>query len=265
MLPRIIPDDAVLPRTDYIRVLVPKRLLDVHTAIEESTLLRPEFHLHRRAKLPDRPSLVFPLLVHAPSQCWFMFAGTAWSTDGIPKVGDSEKFESIREPGAKHPREVDTHNCWDYQVRFFREWLDLVDAHVEAEGLWSPVDTVTFPTDEPPGLAANDVPFTKKERERLSDSLDRIETRLVEIAADGAADREQIHQGIAFLRQATQRLGKRDWWHVARSELGRLSVRYVIKKARVEDFLDYAWTLITFAVGSAYKFLEETVRNLTDS
>jgi hypothetical protein len=186
---------------------VPHRLLrsqqnSVFEAIQAAGLDPAEFKWEERFGEWSRYDTI-PVLVHERSGGAFMFDIDSDHDDRI----------SIYVPG----REQDVDNMrsggWPGQLMLVGVWLENLKREHYAPNLWAELDKQRKLTAalEPSGGDADNAPFTPEEQGAIAVQLNEIKELLVRTEGINGDRLAALEAGIAYLTEASTRMGRRDW------------------------------------------------------
>jgi hypothetical protein len=142
-----------------------------------------------------------PVLIHKPTSFDFVF-------DFDPKY---DLHAAEWSPGEETPRDKSVNLQWPLVLQCVSIWLENVERERSTPDLWAQLEkqrellaaSAPFEQDD-----ANNSPFTPDEQQQIEAQLDEIKELLVQThQADGRA----LESSIEYLREASTRMGRRDW------------------------------------------------------
>lgn len=236
-----------------VRTLRRSRQADLGAAIVEVGLQPKDFGPPKRTYSPDTRTKIFPVLVHAPTNCYFIFGGTVVGATTTFEPGNEELFESIYEPGINLPRERVKHATWADQLKCFRAWLAVVKSEADPTDIWAPhpndpARQLVFDLDD----QVEDEPFSASEQTNVSAAWREIEERLTTLVTHFASCQEELARMPArfhAIERKMQTQNKRDWVRGALYSLIGMVVRCGLDALGVTRFLTAAAATLARAFG----------------
>ncbi len=156
-----------------------------------------------------------PVLVHTPTGYFCAFS-THTSNPGSPAWHPALQgtFTLLISPGANHEQEVvqglDDFNAVGQRVR---AWLEYVRRE-SVPDLWTELANQRRAIAAVVELAPDNAPFSGPDVARVVESLDAIGrmARALKLTAD---EIKRVNGGVAYLKKAAERMGRKDWFLLA--------------------------------------------------
>ena len=136
------------------------------------------------------------VLTHHPTGYYCIFGGRSVTTS----PGLNKKVE-----------EVDHENRWEKKENACGRWLIDLKLEVEAPDLWASISQEKVLSTAASSAGLDNLPFTAAERVLISAKLDEIKGYLLESQQFAAEQAETVERQFEYLRESSQRLGRKDW------------------------------------------------------
>jgi hypothetical protein len=146
-----------------------------------------------------------PSLFHVPTGSEFIF-------DFDPQYGQHCPEWS---PGEQQPRDKAPGGDWRFMYAALSHWLENIERERSSPNLWAELNKQRelFAATEPSGRQGDEsnAPFTAEEQAQVATQLNEIKEVLVQ---NHQADRRALESRIEYLREASTRMGRRDWLNI---------------------------------------------------
>lgn len=177
-------------------------------------------------------------LAHTGSNWFFKFD---W-THGI------DERLSVFEPGADRVHNVARAVDWKMQLLHVRLWCESLRRELDAPDLWATSRSLVFPDLSGP---EENSPFSEVEIKQIGTALDDVATRIEASGQVPAPELSKILAELQALREASTRVGRKDWKTML---LGAL-VGLVVSKGVDPDTMRVVWGHVVGAFGHVVRFL----------
>jgi hypothetical protein len=115
-------------------------------------------------------------------------------------------------PGQDRKIEKWTHqDNWEYQEQRFEEWLRRLRNEINAPNLWASVGQEKILSNAVSSPTLNNLPFDQVEHELIHGKLDEIKAFVYQAQQLDAAQSKFVEQEFAYLKEASGRMGRKDW------------------------------------------------------
>jgi hypothetical protein len=174
---------------------------EVFLAIKERQLNPLEFEWHEVASDQSDDTKV-SLLVHRPTTLYFLFD----VLERLPHCTYS--------PGTDRTVAVEYPGDWEGQFNHCKKWLDNLKREIDEPDLWA---TVTEEKQLVASASADieNAPFSAGEMQRISIAITEMRTYVVQTGNPTEQQLQFISARLAYLEDASKRLGRKDWLTLA--------------------------------------------------
>jgi hypothetical protein len=167
-------------------------------------------------------------LVHRGTGYYITFGGVSQ----ICSPGHGRKVESERHS-----------NIWENQMRRLEEWLYRLRKEVDAPDLWAAVGKERELSEAASSHLENK-PFTVAEKSEIAAKLGELKHYLLSGQQFQIAQTKYIDEQFRYLRESSERLGRKDWLNIAFSTLINLAVTLALPPERATGLLQLAGSLL---------------------
>jgi hypothetical protein len=189
---------------------------------EWSEIEREEF-VQRRHSRTFRVSV----LKHRRSQYYMIFGGVhVVISPGITRKVDGEEHLGQ----------------WGFKENYCRIWLNELRKEVDAPDLWASVGQERMLSNAASSTSENQ-PFNPSERNTIAAQLHELKRYLLAGHQFQAEQAEFIEGQFKYLKEASERLGRKDWLNVALSGFVGLIVELALDPDKAKGLLAMAGTL----------------------
>lgn len=150
-------------------------------------------------------------------------------------------------PGRDTPWETQLPGPWSGQLGPFRGWLRNVERELGVEDPWAVLESA----DNIALAPADNSPFTHHERRALRDALDRVVAQLEQGRVGAEDERRAVATKFDELKQAADRVGRKDWWMMLLGGLTGLA----LDRLATGPTLNAAWSLLKAALAELPKLI----------
>ena len=182
-------------------LLLKSRRNDVFLAIKQRQLNPLEFEWHEVASEQSEDTKV-SLLVHRLTTLYFLFD----VLEHLPHCTYS--------PGTDRTVAIEYPGDWDGQFNHCKKWLDNLKREIEEPDLWA---TVAEEKQLVASASADieNTPFSADEIQRISIVIAEIRTYVLQTSNPTDSQLQFINARLAYLEEASKRLGRKDWLTLA--------------------------------------------------
>jgi len=212
---------------------------EVFLAVQASGLEPNSFEWENALSEHDSHHAV-SLLRHTPTASYFHFDLTAGGNHWCRYAPGSDTASHAATPGS-----------WNQQVAHVGQWLAYLKRETEAPDLWATLSGgSTLSAATAPGQASENTPFSPAERSRIEGSLAQIRGFLVasHVSRDAL---EQIDTRLAYLGEASERLGRKDWLNVALSVVVNIILLAAVPPDTARSILEMAGNALAWVLGGS--------------
>jgi hypothetical protein len=158
------------------------------------------------------------VLVHLPTEYAFAFDIDA---------NRGHHYATFK-PGPEGPTFRCNAGAWEFELAYVHQWLANVQREYEAPDLWAEVLRERELAGAPPGPNVDNSPFTPEEQQLVSNQLAEMRELILQSFELQAEQINALDERVAYLGEATARLGKFDWRGLLTGQLVTLVLTAVI-------------------------------------
>lgn len=191
-------------------------------------------------------------LRHRESSFYFSFDWhSATNEDGMD-IGIRSAFS--RSPGDVHREEQRRLLGWNVQVAAFSEWLSLLERELGQQDLWS----IALRDGESLTREALDIednsPFRPDEVRAIQDQLEAFRSEVRASLQLHAAELARVESHVQYLRDSSERLGRKDWINLLLGVLIQLTLQ-VSSTSAIKDSVGKLWRSLCASLGELKNLL----------
>lgn len=180
------------------------------------------------------------VLTHRPTGYYCIFGGHNITTSpGITKKVEDYGHE----------------DQWDKKENACGRWLVDVKLEVEAPDLWATIGQEKVLSTAASSKTLDNRPFTAAEQSLIAAKLDGIRAYLVEGQQFAATEAETVERELAYLRESSERLGRKDWLNNLLGGLVGLAIGLALDPEKARGLLRLAGTVFQSLWGTAHGYL----------
>jgi len=147
-------------------------------------------------------------------------------------------------PGASHKVESEKHEgMWSDKMVQLEQWLRRLRAEVDAPDLWASVGKEHELSDAASSHLENK-PFTVPEQTEIAAKLEELKQYLLPGQQFQIAQTKFIDDQFRYLRESSERVGRKDWLLITYGTLVSLAVALALPPERTTGFLQLAGVLL---------------------
>lgn len=178
-------------------------------------------------------------LVHASTGYYFTFGG----------------YTTVRSPGTTRKLAEDAHKeNWQTKLAKFGTWLESLHAEVNAPDLWAAVGQERA-LSKAGSSGLENTPFTLPERGQIAVRLNELKEHVLTGQQFQADQAEFIEEQFTYLREASERMGRKDWLNVVFAVLIAITVSAAFAPDQAKALLGVAGTLFQWVWSGASTLL----------
>ncbi len=170
------------------------------------------------------------------------------------------KFGRIRitfSPGARFRVESQVHQAvWSLKLDFVRTWLAELRKEVDAPDLWATIGQEKALSTAAASADLDNRPFTAAEQKLIATKLDEIKAYLLDGQEFAAEQGAAIDREFAYLKEAAERMGRKDWLNILLGGLFGLAVSLALEPEKARGLLRLAGTVFQSLWGMAQGVLQ---------
>ncbi len=146
-------------------------------------------------------------------------------------------------------------DSWNVKFDNFRVWLQSLRHEVDAPDLWAEVGKEREVSDAASSMVEN-LPFTPSEQKQILGALTEIKHYLLTIRDTQTEQRQFIEGQFAYLIDAANRLGRKDWLNILVSTLFSTAFNLALPPENVKGMMQLAAANLQWLIGHAPKLLQ---------
>ena len=178
-------------------------------------------------------------LVHRPSAYYVTFGG----------------LNVIYSPGSTQREEREEHHdSWEKRYSSFRGWLSCLRNELDTPDLWTISSQEKALLATASATSIND-PFTLAERLEVAAKLEELKQHLLDEQGFRAGQADFIEAQFTYLKEASERLGRKDWLNTALGGLVGLIVGLALDPEKAKGVLAMAASLFQWIWGGTQGLL----------
>lgn len=189
------------------------------------------------------PLMTVSVLVHTPTNYYFRFdfqEGRHWCEYS---------------PGTSQPVFATYPGSWSVVTPHVDSWLTNLKREVESPDLWKAVAQERALTTAAAKEGESNAPFTTDERRLVSVGLLEIKQYLLVVYPSSQQERAAIETRLAYLEQASERLGKKDWLNLAVGVLANIVVTLAMDADKARELFRLAGQALDWLLGAGQNLL----------
>jgi hypothetical protein len=182
--------------------------------------------------------LVVSRLTHTPSGFYYTF--------DFSDQGHWAEFS----PGEHKVVQTAHPGAWSQQLGYVGLWLTYLKREIEAPDLWAAIRTETDLILAGGTSEQDNAPFTPGERQRIGENLRELRDyarATYQLSADQA---QFINARLAYLEEASERVGRKDWLILAAGVLVNIVVGAALAPEAAKDLLRFAGRVLGWLIGA---------------
>ena len=176
------------------------------------------------------------------------YVSNKWATivthepSGYKMVFDWESYRNnnrmvIMSPAEETSERKQVHGSWTSAMKECRLWLQRLKREVDAIDTFDSLIAQGNLIQAAAQSTAN-TPFTLDEQTTLFERLDEIEKRIAETHSLGSQEREYLASQMEYLKEASRRVGRKDWFLIFAATLAGLAANTAISSNVVRSALE---------------------------
>lgn len=158
-----------------------------------------------------------------------------------------EKYYIIACPGKEFLEETIDNLPFNGLFTLFAKWLERVEYEASEPDLW---EQFSHYNPEFPDRNINNYQFTIPEANEIEVAVDKFEKYIKSEFDFDKDDLSKIKENLNYLKDSSQRLGRKDWYHVAISTIMMIAGKLNLDPSKFIELYDYFTSMI-----SGIKFL----------
>jgi hypothetical protein len=164
-------------------------------------------------------------------------------------------YTTICSPGETRKIAIDGHKeNWQTKVAQFDTWLRSVRREVDAPDLWAAVGQERALSNAG-SSGIDNTPFTPSEQRHIAEQLSELKQHVFVGQQFQAKQAEFIEVQFSYLKEASERMGRKDWLNVALGGLVSLIVGLALDPDKAKALLGMAGTLFQWVWSGAAALL----------
>jgi hypothetical protein len=190
-----------------------------------------EWTENEKQELPGMTSPYYrrSILTHRPTRYYFIFGGA--KSEFSPGVTSKVQSEV-------HENDLSTRkNC-------LAVWLQRLSEEIDAPDLWASIGKEKVLSNAASSSDLENKPFNADEQKLIALKLDEIRKFVLEDQAFDAEHAEKIEREFSYLKESSQRLGRKDWLNVLLGGLFGLMLTLPLEPEKARGLLALAGTLL---------------------
>jgi len=181
------------------------------------------------------------VLTHRPSRYYITFGG----------------IRVERSPGLERKVESEFHeDAWANKHRACYDWLVALKNELDAPDLWASIGKETALPRAASSATLDNLPFTPAEQGLIGTKLDEIKAHLLQGQRFAAEEAETIEREFEYLRESSERLGRKDWLNTLLGALVGLAITLALDPAKARRILRLAGEVFQSLWGMAQGYLQ---------
>jgi hypothetical protein len=159
-------------------------------------------------------------------------------------------------PGLRMRNEVEEHlNDWSTKAASFHLWLHRLRQEVDAPDLWATIGQEKVLSTAASSANLDNRPFAAAEQTLIAAKLDEIKAYLLQGQQFAAEEAETVEQEFTYLRESSERLGKKDWLNNLLGGLVGLAIGLALDPEKARGLLRLAGALFQSLWGMGHNLL----------
>jgi hypothetical protein len=180
------------------------------------------------------------ILTHRPTDYYCKFGGT--------RVEFS--------PGPHKRVEADDHrDVWNIKRNVANLWVEELKKELDAPDLWASISQEQVLSTAAASTTLDNRPFTTAEQSLIAAKLDDIKGYLLEGQEFAADQAETVERELAYLRESSERLGRKDWLNNLLGGLVGLAIGLALDPEKARGTLRMAGAVFQSLWGTAHGYL----------
>lgn len=159
-------------------------------------------------------------------------------------------------PGPQRRVEASEHSdSWELKLNIAGAWLEELAKDVEDPDLWATIGQEKVLPTAASSASVDNRPFTLDEQTTISAKLEEIKTYIIEDGQFATAQATAVEREFAYLKDASTRLGRKDWLNVLLGGLVGLAVTLALEPEKAKGLLRLAGTVFQSLWGVVQAYL----------
>ncbi len=162
----------------------------------------------------------------------------------------------VYSPGTTRKEEREEHrDSWENRYSSFRAWLSCLRNEIDAPDLWAAIgqEKALFAA---VSTTSNNDPFTPSERHDVATKLDELKQQFLCAQQFQMEQADFIERQFTYLREASERLGRKDWLNTALGGFVALIVGLALEPEKAKGLLALAGTLFQWIYSGTQALLK---------
>ena len=159
-------------------------------------------------------------------------------------------------PGVKQKNDVEAHmNDWSMKASTFHMWLHRLRQEVDAPDLWASIGQEKVLSTAASSKTLDNRPFIAAEQNLIARKLDEIKGYILEGQHLATEQVETVEREFAYLKESSERLGRKDWLNVLLGALVSLAIGLALDPEKARGLLRLAGAVFQSLWGTAHGYL----------
>jgi hypothetical protein len=160
-------------------------------------------------------------------------------------------------PGPDHRVEYEEHhNNWQIKRAAAQLWLEELRKEVDAPDLWATIGQEKALSTAAASADLDNRPFTAAEQSLIATKLDEIKAYLLGGQRFAADEADAVERGFAYLKEAADRMGRKDWLNILIGGLISLAIGLALEPEKARGLLRPAGTVFQSLWGMTQGMLQ---------
>ncbi len=149
-------------------------------------------------------------------------------------------FNSIYSPGHETLADSSASGTWTSQLEIFKNWVSYLKREIETPDVWGAISSGANLVDTASSETSNE-PFTSEQKRYVAIGLDEIKQYLL---TAHKLDPELVEGQINYLRESSERMGRKDWINVLISVLVGFILNATVTPDSARDIFRFVGTVL---------------------
>ena len=159
-------------------------------------------------------------------------------------------------PGLKRRNDVEVHmNDWSMKASCFHLWLHRLREEANAPDLWASIGQEKVLPTAAASTSLDNRPFAAAEQSLIAAKLDEIKGYILDGQQLTADQGETVERELAYLRESSERLGRKDWLNNLLGGLVGLAIGLALDPEKARGLLRLAGAVFQSLWGTAHGYL----------
>jgi hypothetical protein len=165
------------------------------------------------------------------------------------------RYDSIWSPGWQLKTDSGEWTTLNKRFDQVKEWLSALKDEVDAPDLWASIGQEKVLSTAASSKTLDNRPFIAAEQNLIATKLDEIKGYILEGQHLATEQVETVEREFAYLKESSERLGRKDWLNVLLGALVSLAIGLALDPEKARGLLRLAGAVFQSLFGTAHGYL----------